>query len=275
MKKNSKNLLNILMFLIGLIWLLPVVFGVMNSFKPMKEVLTAPMDVPKSFYIQNYIEIWNQIEYPRLFLNSVIVVVISEAAIIVLSAMAGFWLQRHETFKGAGVLRNYFMLSLFIPFQAIMVSMVSVFTKLRLTESYWGLILSNIGLSSSMAIFLYYGFARQLPKELDEAAAVDGAGTVKTFFKIIFPLMSPMTSTVVILTALNLWNEYLRPLLLVQNKAYTTLPVGTASVIYGQFLARHNLAVTALVMAALPMILLFLFLQKYIVTGVVNGAVKG
>jgi len=188
--------------------------------------------------------------------------------------MAGYWLARRKN-RMAIIVRNYFTLSIFIPFQAIMICLVSLMSKLDLINSLQGLIIVNIGLTSSMALFLFYGYIRQIPVELDEAGKVDGASSVRIFFKLIFPMLAPMTSTVIILTSLTVWNGFLLPLILLQNEEVMTLPVGTANVVYGAFFMKYNYAITALVMAAIPMILIFLYFQKRIISGVIDGSVKG
>lgn len=272
--KIGSMMVAFLVVALGLIWLIPVFFALINSLKNMLEVAVKPMSMPTSLYLENYKYIWKQLNYPRLFINSSIVLIFSELGIVLFSSMAGYWLARRKN-KLALILRNYFTLSIFIPFQAIMICLVSLMSKLDLINSLTGLIIVNIGLTSSMALFLFYGYVRQIPIELDEAAKVDGAGSIRIFFNIIFPMLGPMTSTVVILTSLTVWNGYLLPLILLQNKEVMTLPVGTANVIYGAFFMKYNYAITALVMAAIPMIVLFLYFQKKIISGVVDGSVKG
>jgi raffinose/stachyose/melibiose transport system permease protein len=274
-KKKLNQVWSWLLLLLSILWLIPIFFIVLNSFKSMGEVLMNPIKLPTTFNLKNYKDVWNQISYLKLFSNSVIVLVISESLIILFCSMTGFWLQRTSNHKGTRILISYFLLSLFIPFQAIMISLIAVFSVFGLTKDFTGLIISNIGLSASMALFLFYGYSQQIPKEINEAASVDGASPTQTFFGIIFPLMNPIVATVLILTSLTTWNDYLKPLLLIQNNKYLTLPVGTARVVNGQYFTRYNLAVTALVMAAIPVLIAFMFLQKKIVSGVVSGAVKG
>jgi raffinose/stachyose/melibiose transport system permease protein len=272
--KIGSSVVALLVVGLGLIWLIPIFFALVNSFKDMLQVTVKPMSMPESLYLDNYTYIWKRLNYPRLFINSSIVLIFSELGIILFASMAGYWLARRKN-KLAIIVRNYFTLSIFIPFQAIMICLVSVMSKMSLINSLEGLIIVNIGLTSSMALFLFYGYIRQIPVELDEAGKVDGASSIRIFFKIIFPMLAPMTSTVIILTSLTVWNGYLLPLILLQNEEVMTLPVGTANVIYGAFFMKYNYAITALVMAAIPMIVLFLYFQKRIISGVVDGSVKG
>lgn len=282
-KKSSKisasrmtnSVLSWIMLIISIVWLLPVLFTVMNSFKELKDVITQPLSFPKTFTLDNYVEVWKTIGYPRLLWNSTYILIISEFFLILFCSMAGYWLQRNSRKKGALLCRNYFLLSMFVPFQAIMLSMIALFCSLNMQYSRSGVIISNIGLQAAMGIFLYFGYCQQIPSELDEAAYVDGASTLQIFFQIIFPLMGPMTATVLILTGLGVWNDFLKPSLLIQNPEFQTLTVGTASVVNGQYFIKYNLAVTALVLSAVPMIIAFIFLQRKIVSGVVSGAVKG
>jgi raffinose/stachyose/melibiose transport system permease protein len=126
-----------------------------------------------------------------------------------------------------------------------------------------------------MAIFLYHGYVKGVPESLEESAIIDGAGPFRTYFTIIFPLLAPMTSTIVILQSLFIWNDFLLPLITLQNEALKTIPLGIAGKFFGQYAFKWNLGITAMLLASLPMLILYLVMQRYIISGVVKGAVKG
>jgi raffinose/stachyose/melibiose transport system permease protein len=173
-----------------------------------------------------------------------------------------------------------------IPFQVVMFPLVTWFRILevnlglfpgpfRLLQNYPGIILAYLGFGSALSIFLFHGFIKSVPLELEEAATIDGCSKPATFFKIVFPILTPITVTVIILNSIWIWNDYLLPLLVLgSGNRIMTLPLAVANFV-GSFLRRWDLILTSTLMAMLPVIIMFLFLQKFIIKGIVDGAVKG
>ncbi len=273
-QQTYRLLLGIAMAAVALLWLIPVYFMVINSFKPLKEVLFTTAAFPQSLYFGNIIRVWKGANYFRLFINSAMVTSISLFFIVLFGSMCG-WRIARKTSKSAPMLLNYFILPLIVPFQAIMLPLVKTLKDIGLIDSIPGLILVYIAMASPMPIYLYYGYVRSIPGSLEESAVIDGAGVNRTFFTIIFPLLSPMTSTIIILQSLFIWNDFLLPLIVLQSDRFKTIPVGIAGQFFGQYQFQWNLGITAMMLASLPMIILYLFMQRKIVSGIVQGAVKG
>ena len=271
--KSSATVACVLMGIISVVWFLPVYFMLINSFKPLKGVIFTTAAFPESVYFGNIIEVWNGADYFLLFSNSLIITFISIVGIVLCAAMAGYRLSRASG-RVAALLLSYFILTLIIPFQAIMIPLVKTMREFSMIDSRWGLILVYIALGSPIAIFLYQGYIKTLPYALEESAIIDGAGQLTIFFRIIFPLLKPMTSTVVILQSLYIWNDFLLPLISIQSEHLKTIPLGIAGKFFGQYAFKWNLGITAMLMASLPMLLLYIFVQRFIISGVMKGSVK-
>ena len=163
-----------------------------------------------------------------------------------------------------------FAFSMIIPFQTIMVPLTRLAIDFNLTN-IWGMIPMYIGLGCPMAIFLYHGFMRTIPLELEESAAIDGANMFRTFFTIVFPLLTPITATVIILDVLCIWNDFLLPLIIIKKGTLQLMQYS----LMGTFRQEWGRATAAVILSALPVILFYFALQKYIVKGISSGAVKG
>lgn len=273
-QKTYQMILGLAMAVVALIWLVPVYFMVINSFKPLKDVLFTTAAFPQSLFLENITRVWRGANYFRLFINSALVTSISLFFIVLFGSMSG-WRIARKTSRSAPLLLNYFILTLIVPFQAIMLPLVKTLKDIGLINSIPGLILVYIAMASPMPIYLFYGYVRSIPASLEESAVIDGAGVNRTFFTIIFPLLSPMTSTIIILQSLFIWNDFLLPLIVLQSDRFKTIPVGITGQFFGQYQFEWNLGITAMMLASLPMIILYLFMQRKIVSGIVQGAVKG
>ncbi|ACL69707.1 carbohydrate ABC transporter permease [Halothermothrix orenii] len=270
----NKYVIGILMGIVSVIWFIPIYFMIINSFKPFREVLMYTSRFPEKFNLNNFVEVWEKANYLKLFTNSIIITSISLLGIVILASMAAYKLARSHDNVSKGLL-VYFILTLVIPFQAVMIPLVKIMKDINVIDTRIGIILVYIALGSPMAIFLYYGYIKTLPMSLEEAALIDGAGEFQIFFKIIFPLLKPITSTVIILQSLWIWNDFLLPLITLQSEANKTIPLGTTATFMGQYTHRWDLAITAMFLASLPLMVLYFFVQKYIVKGIVKGAIKG
>ncbi|HOJ64061.1 MAG TPA: carbohydrate ABC transporter permease [Spirochaetota bacterium] len=215
----------------------------------------------------------NFVTFPRVFFNTLIITVFSVVGIVITSAMAAYALVRNE-YRLSWIIFLLFTFSMVVPFQSIMVPLVETAKGLGLNNTLWGLILIYIGLGSPMAIFMYHGFIKAIPKELEESAAIDGAGPFTIFFRIVFPLLTPITATIVILNVLWIWNDFLLPLIILQSKELRTIQLAQYS-FFGAYSKEYGLALASLVTSAAPIIIFYLIMQKYIIKGITSGAVKG
>ena len=205
--------------------------------------------------------------------NTALLAAGSVALIVLFSALAGWKLCRTKT-RFSRFLLSLFVFSMLIPFSSIMIPLYKVVLVLDIKNSLFGLCFVYAGLGVSMAIFLYHGFVKGIPKELEEAAAIDGCSPLQTFFRIVFPMLKPVTATVCITNVLWIWNDFLLPLIILSdNKKYTLLL--STNTLFGQYSSDWSAILSALVIAALPVIVFYALLQKQILKGMTDGAMKG
>jgi raffinose/stachyose/melibiose transport system permease protein len=215
-------------------------------------------------------------DFFNVFKNSLIVTISSTILTIFISAMTAFVIVRNGKWKVCTLVFGLMVASMVIPFQVLMVPLVSVYGGIfGVLQSRITLIFMHVGFSVSMATFMFHGAIHSnIPLELEEAALIDGCTRWQTFWKIVFPLLKPTIATVAIIDAMAFWNDYLLPSLVLTDKAIYTIPIATQQ-FYGTYSTDIGLVMAALLLAMLPILILYLFLQKYIVAGVTSGAVKG
>lgn len=288
--KNKKLLvLEILAIILFLLYILPFALVIINSAKPTLDIIVNPLSIPEHWG-QLFVNVRailesDTVNYVSSFINSVIITVASVTLLVFVSSMAAWVLVRTKT-KLSNFIFLMFVASMVIPFQVVMFPLILWFnridvalglanTSFRLVSNYYGMILAYIGFGSSMSIFLYHGFIKSIPIELEEAAFIDGCTKPRVFFSIIFPVLKPITVTVVILNGMWIWNDFLLPMLLLgSGNAIQTLPLAVANFV-GSFVRRWDLILTSTLMAMLPIIIVFLILQKHIIKGMVDGSTKG
>lgn len=270
-RKNRKILLVVLGIISSILWFYPFFLIVINSFKTKSEIFQNTLDFPKSFDFDNYSSALEKLDFIRSALNSLLITVGALILIVFVSSMAAYALSRNTSRLSSIV---YFLIAvgLLIPFQGIMIPLISLFGKVSMLNRP-GLIIMYLGLATSMATFMYYGALRGIPKSLDEAAVIDGASTFQIYWKVIFPLLKPTTVTIIVLNSLWFWNDYLLPSLSVNKAGMHTIPL-RMFYFFGEFNKQWHLALAALVIVILPIIILFIALQKHVVKGISDGAVK-
>ena len=275
MKKHSKSYLRYaVIFLMTLLTLFPVAFLVLNSFKSQTEIVKTPMALPKNFsfeYIGTAIE---KINIGPSFVLTLVITLLSVALIILVSSAAAWMMVRFKS-KFSTFLLLCFTASMLIPFQAIMYPLISIFDNMGL-KNVPGLILMYGGFGLSMSLFLYHGFIKSIPVSLEEAAIIDGASPIQVYFQVIMPLLKPTTMTVIILNGMWIWNDYLLPFLVIGNSPIKTLTLSVyfAKIESGQYGNSWDLIFPAVLITITPVIIMFLFLQKNIIKGISDGAVK-
>lgn len=273
-KKTGRTVLEIVMVILSLLFLYPLFLTIINSLKSFSEVMTDVIALPKNLAFENYSYVWKYINYPRLFLNNTMITVLGLSGIILVSSIAAYKLARTKSRLSAII---YFLciMPMLIPFQSIMLTVLQLAKSLHLSESTWGLGILYWGFGAPLAMFIYHGFVKGIPQEIDESATIDGASGFRLFFSVIFPLLKSVTTTIVIIDVMWIWNDFLLPLLMVNGSPTTKTLTLAAYTFVGQYTSDWQYAMTAMVMAVIPSIIVFIFLQKYIVKGVVAGAVKG
>ena len=259
--------------LAALFTLFPLLMALMNSFKTNGELLTDVMAWPQNFNFDNYVRTLDKMHYLRSLGNTVLLTVASVTLIVLFSALAGWRLCRTKT-RLSGALFSLFVFSMLIPFSSIMIPLYRVVLALKVKNSLIGFSFVYAGLGVSMAIFLYHGFVKGIPLELEEAAAIDGCNMRHTFFSIVMPMLSPITATVVITNALWVWNDFLLPLIVISKSERYTLLLST-NTLFGQYSSDWTAILSALILAAIPVVIFYAFFQRRILEGIADGAVKG
>ncbi len=263
----------IIMIVVSLLFLAPFYFLIVNSVKPFGEIMSDSASWPKVFQWDNYTRAWELTRFPEAFVNSFIITVISVALVGLISCMGAYRMVRSNTLFN----RIFFftlIAAMVVPFQSIMMPLLRVVNELGVNNSKTGLIMTYLGLGAPMALFLFHGFIKSIPLEIEEAATVDGSTRIGVFFRIVLPMLKPMLMTVIVLNCLWVWNDYLLPSLILQNPEMRTIPLATFA-FFGQYTKQWDLALPALVLGITPIIVFFLFLQRYIVEGIAAGSVKG
>ncbi len=273
-KKLQLLLLEIAMLLMGIVYIYPVFLMFMNSVKPFKEVVTDVIALPTRVAWENYEYVIDKMQYGRLFINNVIITAIGIAGIVMFSSISAYILDRRKN-KYTKLIHTIIITPMLIPFQTIMITLLKVMNVVHLSGSTWGLGIQYWGFGIPMATFIYFNFMKTIPKEIDESARIDGASTLRTFTSVIFPLLKSVSVTVIVLDVMWIWNDFLLPLLMVNSSPKTKTLVLAAYNFVGQFNTQWHYAMTAMVLAVVPSIIFFILLQRYIVEGVVAGAVKG
>lgn len=262
--------------LISIAYVYPIALVLMNSFKKKAYISRAPFKLPteKSFVqFDNYIEGVDKTGFFGAFGNSLFITVCSVAVIILCTSMCAWYIARVKNKLTEG----FYLLCLFsmiVPFQMVMFTLSKVADTLKLTSPA-GLIIVYLGFGAGLAVFMFCGFVKSIPLEIEEAAMIDGCTPIQTFFQIVFPILKPTSVTVTILQAMWIWNDYLLPYLILDLKKYKTIPIAVQYLKGGYGSVDMGAMMAVLVLAIIPIVVFYLTCQKYIIEGVVAGAVKG
>lgn len=266
-----------------LAFLFPFFLVLINSAKTAFEVTQYPLVMPTDWgtLFKNVTTIWtsSNIRYPASLVSSGIITSVSLLAISLLSSQAAWALVRTKT-KTSNAIFFIFVAAMVIPFQIVMFPLLSWLrtitgiTGIRLLRTYAGMILCYVGFGVSLSIFMYHGFIKSIPVELEEAATIDGCSRAEIFYRIIFPILSPIHATVLVLNGIWIWNDFLLPLLVLgKGNAIQTIPLAVSN-FAGAFVKQWDLILTAILLAMIPVVICFLLAQKYIVKGMVAGSIK-
>ncbi|MGM9979652.1 MAG: carbohydrate ABC transporter permease [Clostridium sp.] len=271
-QKTLKVVLTIIGIILGIGFVAPFLIILINSFKTKKELFTSvlalPQEISKGF--ENYKTAFERLDFVRSFGTSLFITACSIILIIICTSMAAWMLQRTKS-KVSDFILMLMVVSMLIPFQAVMLPLVRIMGKIGFLNQY-GLIFMYLGFQGAMSTFLYHGFVKNIPRDLDEAAVIDGCNTFQTFWFIIFPLLKPITVTVAILNLVAIWNDYLLPSLVIGGKT-ETIPLKTF-LFFGEYTKQWHLALAGLVITILPVLIFYFFAQKQVLSSMVEGSVK-
>lgn len=275
-KKEQKKLYitEFLMIVLAVVWFLPIYYLVVTTFKSPQEATEGPLALPKVWMIENYIEAWKNMEYPRALFNTVTITVLAVGIIVLVTSLAGYALARTKT-KWGNRLFLLFLAGLMVPFQMNIVSLFKIVKTAGLMNTIWAVILVDVAINVPQGIFLFKEFIESsVPRELEEAAEIDGCSVIQKFFVIVLPLLKPVIATVVIIVTLNVWNEFMTPLLFIQGRENDVI-LQEVSRNIGQFSTDWTALFPMLMLGVAPLMIFYIFMQKYIIAGVAAGAVKG
>ncbi|BBI33938.1 carbohydrate ABC transporter permease [Cohnella abietis] len=270
---SGKLLLELFMIALGLLFLVPLYLVFINAFKRYDEILTSASSLPELFQLSNFVTVWQEMKFPTVFANSLIITVLSVLGILLFSSAAAYQLVRRPG-KMSNIIFLGILSAMVIPFQTMMIPLLMVAKDFKMINNLPGIITMYWGFGIPLALFLYHGFIKGVPVELEEAATMDGSSVFGVYFRILLPLLTPITVTIAILHSLWIWNDFLLPYIVLNSKAVQTIPL--ASYIYfGEYMNQWHLALAAMTLAVIPIVVFFLLMQRYIIQGITAGAVKG
>ncbi|RED61829.1 carbohydrate ABC transporter permease [Cohnella lupini] len=270
-RTKSRLVVEIALWCSTLLILIPLYFVIVNSLKSATEVQMMTAKLPAVFHFNNYVEVLKKANVPRAFMNSAIFSISSIVVCAVLSSMASYILVRRNT-RINGMIFNLFLVGMIAPMN--MVTTFKLMKTLHLINSYYGIILLYAASFIPFTIFLYNSFIRNLPTDLDEAGVIDGAGPLRRYISILFPLLKPVTATAMVINFVGCWNDFVFPLYFVTESSKW----GVILLLYqfiGAYYSRHDLLFAGATMIALPTLIVYLLGQKYIISGMTAGAIKG
>ena len=285
-KRTRSYILTAVGVLIALYVLFPFFLVVLNSFKAQASIVASPVSFSGASFGQlaknlNAVINNSNFQFWYAFGTSAVITIISLVLLALLGSMAAWVISRNNKTKWATVIYMVFIASMIIPFQVVMLPLISTFRDvgkfvgISMLQSIPGIVFAYCGFGGAMTVFILTGFIKGVPYDLEEAAAIDGCSPEGTFFRIILPLLTPVITTVTILNGMWIWNDYLLPsLMLGQNGKVKTLPVAVQAFV-GSYVKQWDLILTAALLAIIPMVVIFLIGQKQIMNGMVEGAVKG
>ncbi|WP_141502464.1 carbohydrate ABC transporter permease [Paenibacillus luteus] len=273
MEINKRRwLMDIIMLPIGLLTFFPFYLIIVNTFKTQAETARNPISWPKTFYLDNYSYVFREVPLLHAMMNTTVITAISVGTMVIFGAMAAYPIVFNPG-KTNKLIMTYLMAGFLIPFQTTLIPLFELMTDFRLIDRLYGLVLVYSG-GSVFVFFLMMGYMKTIPKELPEAAIIDGCGTSGIFWKIIFPLLKPITVTAIIYQTMWIWNDFLAPMLFLNSSNNMTLILQVYRA-KGEFSVNWPLFMTLTVIVLIPIFIFFILMQKQIVKGIVGGAVKG
>lgn len=253
--------------------LYPIIWLFLSSFKTNAELYTNPWGLPKSFTLANYVQAITEGHILQYFGNSVIIAISAVVVAVILSSMASYAISRMD-WKLSKVTMSIFLLGMMIPVYAMIIPLFSMFNSMGLLNSRLSVIITHIAISFPMAIFIMTGFYRSIPRELEEAAVMDGCSIYRIFFSIILPIAKSSIVTVAVINFINVWNDLLLPQIFLTDTAKMTLPVGLTE-FQGRYSTNYVAEIAAVMITIIPSIIVYIWLHNHIMEGMAAGAVKG
>lgn len=264
----------VLLVLATVIMLIPIYYFIVSAFKLREDILFYPLKITaQMFTLENFVVAYEKIKYVKSVSNTAFITIGSMIITIILGSLNGFVIARVKA-KRFDVIYSYLLALMVIPFVGCLIPLVVMMNRVHLYNSLWSCLLIQAGWNIPFATFLYTGFMRSLPGELEEAAMIDGCSLFGTYARVFLPLLGPVTATCCIRCGIGVWNDYLVSASFLNSSKTPTLQVSVGK-FFGQYVNEYGQSFAAVVMCSIPIILLFVFLQKYFIKGIAAGAVKG
>ncbi|MBO0727716.1 MAG: carbohydrate ABC transporter permease [Acidimicrobiaceae bacterium] len=257
------------MLVLAVAFCLPLYLLVAVALKPSSELFTNPISFPRDPSFSNFSVAWANGGLASALISSVVITACSVAGLIIIGSICAYVLARRPG-KLSNTLYILFVLGIIVPFQLSIIPIYVVFHTLGLIGTYLGMILLWVGILTPLTVFLYTGFVRTLPRDYEEAARVDGSGLVRTYVRVVFPLLRPITGTVAILTGLFIWNDFFLSLIFLSGSPRQTLPVAVYTFV-GEYVTQWNFVFATIIIALLPLLVFFVVAQKQMIRGFVGG----
>lgn len=264
--------LTALMIVLSLTVLVPLYFTVVTALKSPEQLAGAGFGLPADPQWSNFVEAWRLTNYPRTALNSAIITVGAVSLTLLTNSLVAYAISRNMHKRFFKFLYYYFVSAIFVPFPIIMLPVIKQTSALNL-DNQAGLILLYVVYGIGFNVLIYVGYLKSVPPDLEEAAQIDGASVWTMFWRVVFPLLAPMNATVGILTCLWAWNDFLLPFVILSDPAQQTLPV-VQFIFQGQFNVNYTVAFASYLMALAPLVVVYLFAQRWVISGVMSGSVK-
>ncbi|NLP82780.1 carbohydrate ABC transporter permease [Microbacterium sp. CFH 90308] len=265
-----RSVLYVVLIVGALIMVFPFVWTIVTSITPGATLTTTPKLIPDNPSLAPYLELFDRVPFGQVIVNSLLIAVVSTILQLVTSAMAAYVFSRMP-FPGRGAIFVLYLATMMIPFQVLIVPLFAEMKALGLINTYLGAILPTI--ASAFGVFLLRQAMNTVPRDLDQAATLDGAGHFRVFFQIVLPLVRPALATLAVFAFLNTWNSFLWPLIILRDPLMQTLPVALSS-LQGQYSTEWDVLMAGSVISIIPMFALYVFAQKYIVQGVAGTGLK-
>ncbi|PYI52236.1 carbohydrate ABC transporter permease [Paenibacillus flagellatus] len=260
------------LFISLFLFLTPFLLIVMNSFKTTQQFTENPLSLPRSWKLTNYVTAFTNMDFMQGFLNSLTITIAAVLLIVFFSSMTGYLFVRYNWKLNAGIF--YMMLaSMALPFQVLMIPLVMLYGNLDLLNLKGTLLFFYLGFGVPFGVFTFHGFIKGIPFELEESAFLEGSSRLGTFFRIVLPLLKPVFVTLIVLDVLWIWNDYLLPSLVLLSPDQRTLPLSTYT-FFSSYSVDFAPLMAGLIMTIIPVLALYLFLQKQIIKGITEGALK-
>lgn len=274
-RRISATSLYALTIIAFVVFAFPFFLLIVNSFKTNGEILESPFSLPSKLNFAHFGDVIEKMNFAVTFRNTVVITVVSVAFILLFSAMTAYYLVRHSS-KFNNSFFAVMVASMIIPFQSLMIPLIYIYgAKLRIIQSIPIplLIMLYIGFGSALSVFIFHGFIKSIPLETEEASFIDGCSRRQTFFRIVLPMLSPTSATIAILNVLWIWNDYLLPSLVLNKAKYYTMPI-QMKVFNGTYMNNWELLIPAILMTVLPILIGYTIGQRFIIRGVMQGAIK-